>query len=376
MDFIINRNDLNDVIDLCLKFVSKSSTLPILENIYIKANSDKVIFRATDMEKYINFSLKAEVKLEWSTTVNWKILSDILKNIESNEVSITKKNDNETLVLRSDSDEFKLNWISSSEYVAVPEIDASDSISFIAKQFVDWVNKVDYAITERNFSPIFTWILLRLRSSKLAFVWTDSFRLAEYKIDLSILDKSFDLIIPKVNISEIKRVVEYYINKWGEEITISFSNNLVSFSMNIEWFDIYITSILIQWNFPDYENENIMPTNFNTNLRIDKNTLEKAIKKVSIFTRDINNFIDVSISASSVNIDSWNTDKWQASTLIWAAIDWDEISFWINWKHILDFLWRLNSDEVDVNVVDNQKPVVFKDPRDWNLTYIIRPFVK
>ena len=40
---------LNDIIDISSRFVSKNSTLPILQNIYLKASMDNtLIVRATD----------------------------------------------------------------------------------------------------------------------------------------------------------------------------------------------------------------------------------------------------------------------------------------------------------------------------------------
>jgi DNA polymerase III sliding clamp (beta) subunit (PCNA family) len=47
--------------DLVGRFVSRHATLPILENVYIKANIDTIMFRATDMEKYIEIELPAKL---------------------------------------------------------------------------------------------------------------------------------------------------------------------------------------------------------------------------------------------------------------------------------------------------------------------------
>ncbi len=55
---------LQEVMDLVSRFVSKHSTLPILENIYIKGNIDTIVFRATDMEKYIEIEIPAKLNDE------------------------------------------------------------------------------------------------------------------------------------------------------------------------------------------------------------------------------------------------------------------------------------------------------------------------
>jgi len=44
------------MLDIAARFVSKNSTLPILQNIYLKASIDTLLIRATDMEKYVDLN--------------------------------------------------------------------------------------------------------------------------------------------------------------------------------------------------------------------------------------------------------------------------------------------------------------------------------
>jgi DNA polymerase III sliding clamp (beta) subunit (PCNA family) len=52
-----------------------------------------------------------------------------------------------------------------------------------------------------------------------------------------------------------------------------------------------------------------MPKNFNTKLIINKDDCEKAIKKIAILTRDINNFIQIEIDNGEATVSSGKTDK-------------------------------------------------------------------
>ena len=104
--------------------------------------------------------------------------------------------------------------------------------------------------------------------------------------------------------------------------------------------------------------------------------MEKAIRKISILTRDINNFINISLDWSNITLSSWETDKWDAKTIISANTEWDFVDFGINWKFILDVLKVIESDELVFNIASSEAPIVFKDKEDKWFTYIIRPFVK
>jgi DNA polymerase-3 subunit beta len=249
-----------------------------------------------------------------------------------------------------------------------------------AKSITTWISKVEYAVTEKNFSPVLTGIFVRVKSyndqNYMVFVWTDSFRLAEYKIPVSSSTPTFDLIIPKTNCNDVKRVLEHFIAQGGSEITMKFADNLISFSMNINWLSLTTTSLLIQWSFPEYDNENIIPTSAQTKVQVDKNNLEKAIRKISIITRDINNYISLQCTSDTINVLSWETDKWDAQSAVSAVMQWDAVTLWLNGKYVSDFIRAITSNDIRLHIVNADKPVVMYDSSDDAYRYVVRPLVK
>jgi DNA polymerase III sliding clamp (beta) subunit (PCNA family) len=140
------------------------------------------------------------------------------------------------------------------------------------------------------------------------FVGTDSFRLAEYKTRNTI-ENEFSLIVPKLSINDIQKITEYGISKECDTMKIFYSENLIAFELTINDIKIIATSLLIQGSFPEYDREEIMPRQFNTKILVDKTICEKAIKKIGILTKDINNFIQIESNKDSIIISSGKTDK-------------------------------------------------------------------
>jgi len=64
MKITIQVEKLNHIIDISSRFVAKNATLPILQNIYLKASIDSLIVRATDMEKYVEIESPCDIKVE------------------------------------------------------------------------------------------------------------------------------------------------------------------------------------------------------------------------------------------------------------------------------------------------------------------------
>ena len=379
MKIVIDREKLVEVCDIASRFVSKNSTLPILQNIYMKASIDTLNIRATDMEKYVDIEIPCEIKLEGAITVNAKMFSDILKTIEEDTIEISVNMQNNVMQITSAEDDFTINWISAGEYVALPELINTTNVNLETQTFIAWVNMVEYTIVEKSFSPVLTWVLLKTKvewdSKKIVFVWTDSFRIAEYKLPVNV-DSSFTLLIPKSAINDIASIAKYCVEKESSDMQMRYSDNLIWFEFSVWDLKISATSLLIQWNFPDYEREEIMPTQFNHTILVDKTICEKAIRKIWILTRDINNFIQFETQwDNSVIISSWKTDKWAWKTKINAIISWDPITFAVNWRYITDFIKMMESDEIQFNIVTDQKPMIITDKWNENYKYVVRPLI-
>ena len=187
--------------------------------------------------------------------------------------------------------------------------------------------------------------------------------------------QDFSLIIPTVTITDIEKIAEYGASNESEEIKIQFSENLITFEIKVKDTKILATSLLIQGIFPEYDREEIMPRNFNTKILVDKNECEKAIKKIWILTRDINNFIQIETNKTEIIISSWKTDKWAGSTSIPAIIEGQDVILWINWRYITDFTRIMSGSEVLFNIVDNQKPLIISEKNDSSYKYLVRPLL-
>lgn len=379
MKIIVETARLNDIIDISSRFVAKNATLPILQNIYLKASIDNLIVRATDMEKYVEIEAPCKIKIEWAITINAKTFSDIIKTVEDKQVEISVDPQTQIMNIKSWKDSFEINGISASEYVALPDVPQDNKITLDTQSLSNGIEKVEYSVTEKNFSPVLTWVLMKSKEEdwqkKLVFVGTDSFRLTEYKTNWTIKWDEFSLIIPKMSIIDIKKISDYAQEKESESVEVKYSNNLIAFEFEANNMKILATSLLIQWNFPDYERDEVMPKNFNTKLIINKNDCEKAIKKIWILTRDINNFIQIEIDNWEATVSSGKTDKWTWKTNIPVLVEWESVTFWINGRYITDFIRTMESEEIVFNIVDNQRPIILQNKDNSSYNCVVRPLI-
>ena len=378
MKILVQQQKALNMLDIAAKFVSKNSTLPILQNIYLKASIDSLLIRATDMEKYVEIEIPCEVQIEGAITINAKTFLDILKTIESENIELSVDQKTNIMTIKTPKDTFDINGIAASEYVALPEVPQENSFVLDTLAFSKGIDHVEYAVTEKSFSPVLTGVLMKTgkwdASNKLIFVGTDSFRLSEYRVNHTNAS-DFSLIMPKALVNDMRTVVNFAIGKGVADMKVNYSENLIAFSFVIEDIKIIATSLLIQGNFPEYEREEVLPTQFVTKVMLDKNECEKAIRKIWILTRDINNFIQIETKDSKVIISSGKTDKGAGITELAAIIDGEPLTFAVNGRYISDFIKNMESDTLVFNIINSQKPVVLMDKDEENNRYVVRPLI-
>lgn len=382
MKVTLDSKELKNILDLSAKFVAKNNTLPILQNIYIYWKDKLVTFRATDMEKYIEIHLEANVEGEWALTIDAKTFSDIIRNNEDEYIDLSINQEKDLLTVKWIYDNFSIKWINASEYVALPEMNSTQTIEIPSQTLSQWIEKTEFAVTEKNFSPIFTWILIKTKITtewnKLIFVWTDSFRLAEYKVPYTgNIEEEMSIIIPKSSINDIQSIAQFAQSQDNDnKCSIELSKNLLRCNFEISTMKIQATTLLIQWNFPDYDNEKIMPREFSTTMQINKVDCEKSIKKIWILTKDINNYILLDVKWNDITIQSWDTDKWDWKTQLQWETNGPDLQLWLNWRHVTDFIRAIEGDELIFNMINNQSPLILSNKNDENYRYVIRPIQK
>jgi DNA polymerase III subunit beta len=376
----IKLNQLLDIMDIMGRFVSKHATLPVLENIYLKAHENSLLIRATDMEKYVEIQIPVATEETAMITINAKTFSDVLRTIDDEFVWLDIQQHKDLIVLTTMTDSFQLKGIPASEFVATPTIQAKTTLQTSLKDISEGISKVEYAVTEKNFSPIMTGILMRTKeyagAKKLVFVGTDSFRLAEYKIDIAQDTEQFSVVIPKIHVLDIKKVIDYMTQLGVEQAELVMSDAMIQWSSSINDMRISTMTLLIQWNFPEYENENILPTSFNYNITVNTQQCEKAIRKIGTITRSLNNYIAVESKADTLEIKSGLTDLGEGSTMINAQSSGEPVRFGLNGKYVSDFIKNIQSSDMNIQIVSPEKPIIFQDPNHLNYRYVIRPLVK
>jgi DNA polymerase III sliding clamp (beta) subunit (PCNA family) len=84
------------------------------------------------------------------------MFSDIIKTIEDEEVEISVDPQTNIMNIKSGKDNFEINGIAASEYVALPDVPQNNTVTLDTQSLSEGIEKVEYSVTEKNFSPVLT----------------------------------------------------------------------------------------------------------------------------------------------------------------------------------------------------------------------------
>ena len=101
MKIITLRTNLQKIINLIQRIITKNPKLPILENILIEVENKKIKISATNLELGLNIWLKGKINGEGKVCIPINLISNIINNSKDERIELNTENLN--LIIKSDN---------------------------------------------------------------------------------------------------------------------------------------------------------------------------------------------------------------------------------------------------------------------------------
>src|SRR3954468_20462218 len=88
MEFTVSKSDLVRELNLSQGVVEKKTTIPILSNVLLEADGDRIQMTATDLELGIRCSFPAKVNKQGAGTIPARRLLDYVRLLPDSEISV------------------------------------------------------------------------------------------------------------------------------------------------------------------------------------------------------------------------------------------------------------------------------------------------
>ncbi len=364
MKFICLKENLKNKLNITDKIVTKNLNLPILNNILIETDKNKVKISSTNLEIGIISYLPAKIEEEGSISVPSKTITSFINNLPNDKVilSTDKKN---ILNIKSDDYKTNINGIDSKNFPIIPKISSNNELLIEAQKLKLALRQLINIINNQEIKVELNGLNFKIKNKILKIASTDTSRLGEVVLYLNNdINLNQSLIIPSRTCQEILRI----LNDNNDLIKIIFDENQVA----IEFDDIKIISRLINGQFPDYEN--VIPKSFKFNAIIPKNELVSAIRTVSIFSSRINDIkLKTNVKKLLIELSCQNSDIGESETKInCEEAKGEDFELMYNYKFLLEGIENIEDEKVFLGISSDLEPLFLKGFKD-EYKYILMP---
>jgi DNA polymerase-3 subunit beta len=364
MKFTCTKENLFSSLSITSRAANKTTNLPILSNILLRATKTGLELTATNLEVAIVTTLRGRVEKEGVVAVNARLITEAVSFFSSDQVEMELEDTN--LVLRCGKHRTVIRGTAADDFPVIPEVTGGSEFTIPSQELKQALERVGFAINPDENRPEIAGVYFNNQTDKLVVVGTDGYRLAESVVDKISGSGAKQFIVPLRAIQEVIRVLD----NAPEEIKLVVTDNQVA------WFagDSRVSSRLVAGQYPDYQQ--IIPRESTTQIVVGRDELVRAVRAAGLFVRAGINDVKLSFepSAKSVKISSTNSqvgenaDELEAKS---ATGQPNEIVF--NYQYLLDGLQAINTPQVVLEILNPSSPGVIKPHQAEGYLYIIMP---
>lgn len=311
----------------------KKSTLPILENILIRPEGDRLKLTASTTEIELSATLDAQWSEQASITVEGKKLADIFKSLPKNEtatISLSK----DKLIVKQGRSRFSLKTLPAMDFPEFRHDDESTEITMNGAELSDAMGRVSPSMAVNDVRYYLNGMHFAQSAAGVDVVATDGHRLSTCVINSDKpLDSSF--ILPADAVRPVMALIDQ------DNITFKVSSNSLCASNKGRT----VTVKLIDGKYPDYTR--VIPRNNEITAEFNRDELVSAISRVKLLSSAVNKGVSLAMSASGCVITGRNSDQEQAEDSIPCALaGTNELEIGFNADYMLDALGSVNTESI------------------------------
>lgn len=216
MEFTVSKSDLVRELNLSQGVVEKRTTIPILSNILMEAQGDRVQLTATDLELGIRSLFPARIAHEGAGTIPVRRLLDYARLLPEADLTL-KFLENDWASITCGRSRTRIAGIARESFPELPQM--PDVIAEIPVGVLSsMIAKTMFAISSEESRFTLNGALMLLRGDSMVMVATDGHRLAyvETAIELASVRTPYRALLPRKAMGEIMKL-------GGENVTFSLN---------------------------------------------------------------------------------------------------------------------------------------------------------
>jgi DNA polymerase-3 subunit beta len=364
----IERANLLKALNHVHRVVERRNTIPILANVLLRAQSDELSLKATDLDMEIVDRAPAFVEQSGAATVPAHMLYDIVRKLPDGAEIGLDTGSGQTMSLQAGRARFALQMLPDSDF---PDLNAGElpfTFTLPAQVLKRLIDRTQFAIsteeTRYYLNGIYFHVVGDGGQARLRAVATDGHRLAKAEVPAPEGSTGMPgVIVPRKTVGEIQKLLE----DPESEVAVALSESKIRLTIG----KLVLTSKLIDGTFPDYER--VIPKANDKELKLQKADFERAVDRVSTISSDRGRAVKLSLSDDRMVLAVNNPDSGSATDELPVSYGAEPLEIGFNSKYLLDIAGQLTSEEALFRLADPGSPTLIQDSGEADALYVLMP---
>ena len=364
MKFSISRDALLKPLNLVAGVVERRQTLPILANVLVVLDGDRLSLTGTDLEVELVGRVQLAVAGEsGEVTVPARKLVDICKSLpEGSDIEFSVQESK--VKVKSGRSRFTLSTLPAREFPNVEDSMGTHQLTIKQGQLKRLIDRTGFAMAQQDVRYYLNGMLWEINAKQLRVVATDGHRLAMCTLPEKV-DTNGDtqVILPRKGVLELARL----LMEEDAEIAIVIGSNHIRATTN----DFTFTSKLVDGKFPDYQR--VLPRSPDKIVLGSRLELRQAFTRTAILSNEKYRGVRLKLTENTLDIVANNPEQEEAEETVSVDYQGDSLEVGFNVSYLLDVLGVLSGERIKLSLADPNSSALLEESDAGDSLYVVMP---
>lgn len=371
MNFTCTKNKLLQGLQIIEHITGKNSSLPVLQNVLIRALSHSLYIIGTDLEVGIQVKVLSKIHKEGEVCIPFKTLLGFVRTLP--EGSLECRGQNSHLSIRAGQFQAQIKGEDPSQYPLLPKRAKEEMFSLSASTFAQTISYTIPSIASTDTKPELTGVYIHILEEGMIAAATDSFRLSEMRATTSAQTQQ-SFILPSRAAQELVRVFQHDESQTHlkcyqgtNQVFFEYSPNEKS---NIP--ELSLVSRLIEGEYPQYET--IIPKIWQTNVVADRQVFLQHARAAGMFSNKLYEIkITISPNTQKITLETKDAASGDYKSELPCTGEGEDQEILLNQQYLLDGIQGMGDSDIRIKCAEAGKPVMLEPANEKGYLYIVMP---
>lgn len=363
MELSITQDNFAKALSAAGRVASTKTQLPILSNILLRTDGNRLLIAATNLEIATTQYIGAKIAKPGAITVPARLITEFVSSLPKGTIELKVVNEN--IHISSGKYHSIINGVIADDFPELPTIIEDNSVTYSinVEEFKQAVSQTIITASGDATRPVLTGVYWHSHEGWIYLAATDGYRLSERRLVETTSEVA--AIIPTQSLQEVLRTITDDV----DTIDVLFDESQVRFRIN----EAEVISRLVDGNFPDYRQ--LIPKESDIVAVMDKPEFSRVTKVAGLFARESGGSVVVTVDgdAKTVSLHSIASELGENTSELDADVTGSgQVS--LNSRYLQEALGVLDATKISFSFSGKLSPCILKSTeKDVNYYHVIMP---